>query len=380
MSESLKARTFKILSIKDQKDVTSRLFNWAIVALILLNVIASLLESIDSINVRFDTLFDALKDISTVLFCVEYMLRVWSCTEHRAKLFKRPVSGRLHYMLTPLMLIDLLVVISLVFNLTPHIDLRSFRLFRLLNIFKITRNSPAMQLLFTVLRRESNTLVSIFTLIAIILILISTVIYAIEHQAQPRVFASIPHSMWWTIATLTTVGYGDAVPITPLGKFFGMFVMFVGVAMFAIPTGILVSSFYQEIKRKDFIATWELVAQVPFFSQLTAKDIGEIADLLRLHIGRAGETIFKQGDEADSMYFIVSGEVLINDKSILRGGDFFGEIGILYKIPRMATVRAKTYVELLQLNLRDMELFLESHPQLRNRILELAEQRKAINP
>lgn len=286
-------------------------------------------------------------------------------------------------MLTPLMLLDLLVILPFYLHFTTIFDFRLLRLFRFLSILQVTRNSRTLQMLLTVIKRESQTLLATFLVIAVLLVLISSIIYGIEHDAQPDNFASIPHAMWWTIATLSTVGYGDVVPQTLLGKVFGMIVMLIGIAMFAIPTGILVSSFYQEVKRKDFIATWDLVAQVPYFSHLCATEIEDIADLLRMHIARAGEVIFKEGDEADCMYFIVSGEVEINKQGELvtgRGGEFFGEIGVLYKTPRMATVTAKTYVELLQLDMHDMEHFLESHPDFRKKILEEAEIRRANAP
>lgn len=285
-------------------------------------------------------------------------------------------------MIAPLMLTDLFALLPFYLNLITVVDFRLLRLFRLLGILNITRNSRALQLLVTVVRRESKTLVAIFLFIAVLLILISSVIYGIENTAQPETFASILHAMWWSMATLTTVGYGDAVPYTMFGKLFGMFVMFIGIAMFAVPTGILVSSFYQEVKRKDFIATWDMVAQIPFFAHLSASEIATITDLLRLHTVQAGEVIFRKGEKATSMYFIVSGEVeiVIDEKGTTktgRGGDFFGEIGVLYKTKRTATVTAQTFSELLQLDARDIELFLESHPQLRKRILEQAEVRRS---
>ena len=371
------------MNVAEYKDFAGRVVNWCILVLILINVLAALLESIDSVNLRFHQQFELLENISIALFTIEYFLRIWLCSVFGSELYRKPLIGRFRYIFTPLMLIDLLVILPFYLGLTTIFDFRFLRLFRLLNILQVTRNSRSLQMLFTVIRRESQTLLAIFLVIAILLILISSVIFAIEHNTQPDNFASIPHAMWWTIATLSTVGYGDVVPLTLLGKVFGMVVMLIGIVMFAIPTGILVSSFYQEVKRKDFLATWDLVAQVPEFSQLNAEEIGRITDLLRLHIARAGEVIFKEGDDPDSMYFIVSGEVEINKKGKLieeKGGDFFGEIGVLYKTPRIATVTAKTYVELLQLDIKDMEQFLESHPQFRKRILEEAEKRHSNTP
>jgi voltage-gated potassium channel len=383
MNISLREQIFRLVNVSDNKQFAGRIADWGILFLILINVLAALLESIDSIYIRFHQQFVLLKSISIALFTIEYLVRVWTCTQHSPQCHRQPILGRLHYILTPLMLIDLLVILSFYAHFRTAFDFRFLRLFRFLSISQITRNSRSLQLLLSVIKREGQTLLVIFVIMAVLLVLISSTIYALEHNTQPDNFSSIPHAMWWTIATLSTVGYGDVVPQTMPGKFFGTIVMLIGIAMFAIPTGILVSSFYQEMKRKDFIATWDLVAQVPYFSQLSATEIGRIADLLRLHVVRAGEVIFYEGDDPDSMYFIVSGKVEINKNGKLieaKGGDFFGEIGVLYKTPRIAKITAKTYVELLQLDIKDLEQFLESHPKFRTRILEEAEKRRSNSP
>lgn len=377
---SLRNKVFKIVSFAEPGDNASHIFDLFILSLILLNVFAVLVASVDSISGQYDQQLDLLKQISIALFTVEYLLRLWSSPEHPSNLYRSPVKGRLLFMLIPLMLVDLLAIVPFYLGWTLLVDYRMLRLFRLLSILNITRNSPAIQMLAIVLRRESKTLVSIFLIIAVILLLISSIIYAIEHETQPDIFSSIPHAMWWSMATLTTVGYGDVVPHTMMGKTFGAFVMFIGIAMYAVPTGILVAAFYQEVKRKDFIATWDMVAQIPFFSHLSASEIASITDLLSLHMVQPGEVIFKKGQMASSMYFIVSGEVeIVIDETkpakSARGGNFFGEIGVLYRTPRTATVTAKTFSELLQLDAKNMELFLESHPQLRQRILEQAKVR-----
>ena len=159
--------------------------------------------------------------------------------------------------------------------------------------------------------------------------------------------------------------------------------MFVGIGMFAVPTGILVSGYVQEIKRKDFIATWNLVARVPSFSRLNAMEVANITDLLRLHTAMPKEVIFHHQDAADSMYFIVAGEVEVDlgtETRRLHGGDFFGEVALLYKTRRTATVTASTFTELLRLDARDFETLLESNSALRGKITAAAEQRVDRHP
>jgi len=184
--------------------------------------------------------------------------------------------------------------------------------------------------------------------------------------------------MWWGMATLTTVGYGDLVPQTTMGKVLGIIIMMLGIGTFALPAGILASAFSEESKRKNFLVSWDLVAKVPFFSHLNAQDIAEIASLLRPRTANANEVIFKKDDEADSIFFIVSGEVEVQlePTPIHEGrGDFFGEVALLYHQKRTASVVALTHLELLELDAKDFHRAFEARPALRQRIVEQAEKR-----
>ncbi|NOR69151.1 MAG: cyclic nucleotide-binding domain-containing protein [Methylomarinum sp.] len=366
------------MKYSERKMINHPVFDKLIVLLILLNVVAVILESTDTIYSVNSQAFIQFRTFSYAIFTLEYFVRIYRCIVNKMIQVAKPFA-RLRMIFSPVIAVDAFVILLFYLKINIGIDLRLLRLFRVLSILQVMQNSRSLHILQAILVREKRTLLSTLFIMSVLVVIEAAIIYALEHQVQPEVFSSIPEAIWWTMTTLTTVGYGDAVPITPLGKFFGIIVMFVGIAMFAIPTGILVSAFYQEIKRKDFIATWDLVAQVPFFAKLTATEIARIADLLSLHVVRAGEVIFHKGDQADCMYFIVDGEVEINKpgKTIcIKGGDFFGEIGILYDIPRNADVTANTYTELLMLNSRDIELFMEYHPQLRERILEASETRR----
>lgn len=378
MASVLRKRTYEILNAADNSDVPSRVFDIFLICLILLNVAAFMLASVASLSASYKDIFELVNNTSIIAFSIEYALRTWSCPEQPSGRYRNPVSGRLRYLVTPLMITDLLAILPFYLGLPQAFDLRFLRMFRLLSILRITHHSPALGILATVLKRESKTLVAVFMLMVVLLFFASTMIYYIERVSQPDAFSNIPKAMWWGITTLTTVGYGDMVPHSVAGKVFGVLVMFIGVGMFAIPTGILVTGFAQEIKRKDFIVTWELVARVPSFSRLNATEIACISDLLRLHTAMPNEVIFKRDDIADSMYFIVAGEVEVDlemKSTQLTGGDFFGEVSLLYKKRRTATVTAKTFVELLQLEARDFETLLESSPVLREKITAEAEER-----
>ena len=378
MTQSIRTSIFKIIAVVDYDNRMSRSFNIVMIGLISINIAAILLESMHALSSRFTEQFATLEKISIALFSLEYILRLWTCPESNSDGYQKPLLGRLRFMLTPLMLTDLVAILPFYLNTTWTFDTRILRFLRLLWIFRITHHSRPLQMLSMVIKRERKTLAAIFLIMGIILVLISAIIYSIEHLHQPDAFSSIPQAMWWSMATLTTVGYGDVVPQTALGKLFGLLVMFIGIGMFAVPTGILISSFSQELKRKDFITIWDMIAQVPLFSHLSANEIAAITDLLRLRTAIPGEIIFQQGDQPDSMYFIVKGEVEFNlqpQPLRRRGGDFFGELGILYKTPRTATATAQTVVELLRLDARDIETFLLSNPMIRQKITQEAELR-----
>jgi voltage-gated potassium channel len=204
--------------------------------------------------------------------------------------------------------------------------------------------------------------------------------FIIERHAQPETFASIPHTMWWAIVTMATVGYGDISPVTPMGKVFGGIVMIVGIAMFAVPAGILATGFATEIRKRDFVVTWHTVARMPLFAGLEASRIAEIAGLLKRQIVPPHYAIVRRGEPADAMFFIVSGEVEVDVQPYpvrLGKGQYFGEIALLRDTVRTATVTAVTECQLLALDVADFRRLLEAHPDLKATITEVAERRQS---
>jgi voltage-gated potassium channel len=378
----MRKRLNEILEPAGYNDLPSRVFDICLAALILVNVFGVVLGSMDVLRTQLASLLGNLRQISLTLFGIEYLLRVWTCPDNASGRFSDPVAGRLRYLTSPLMLIDLLVLLFYYLPVPIKSDLRILRVFRVWTLLRTIRNSWPLQILVSVAGRQWRTVVALVIIMLSLLLLAASLMYTVERQAQPDAFGSIPAALWWAMATFTTVGYGDVIPHTVLGKISGMFIMFIGIAMFAIPTGIIVTGFAQELKRKDFIATWKLVAHVPLFSQLDVQDIAAIADLLHIRTALPGEIIIQQGDTGDAMYFIASGEVEVELEGTprrLRDGDFFGELALLYKRPRNATVRARTFTELLLLEARDFEAFIESQPRLREYITLAAQKREAQN-
>lgn len=221
----------------------------SLVLLILLNVVAVVLETVPAVNHAAPGLFHGFELVSVTIFGLEYLLRLWSIAEDRR--YAGPF-GRWRWAVSSSGLIDLLAVLPSLLP-TVSLDLRSLRLLRLLRIIrlgKLGRYSIAAQTLHSVLRNKAADLISLLGMLLVLLLLTSTVMYWLEHDAQPQLFSSIPATMWWGIVTLSTIGYGDMSPVTDAGRAFGGVVAIVGIGMFALPAGLLGAAFVDELARR----------------------------------------------------------------------------------------------------------------------------------
>ncbi|MFA5033722.1 MAG: ion transporter [bacterium] len=250
MVQKVKNRIFRILEKATPGDSPAKIFNVFIITLIILNVLAVILGTVKSFS-QYAVVFRVFEIFSVIVFTVEYILRLWSCTTDDR--FKGLVTGRIKFALTPLSLIDLIAILPFYLPMIIPIDLRFIRIVRLLRlfrIFKLGRYSDSLKTFSNVLRRKKEELLISVFVILILLIVASSLMYFVECDAQPKVFSSILASMWWGVTTLTTVGYGDICPITHIGKFIGALISLLGIGVFALPTGILVSGFIEEIQKK----------------------------------------------------------------------------------------------------------------------------------
>jgi voltage-gated potassium channel len=251
---TIRLRTYTVLTVATNGDRLSRAFDRFLLALIILNAAAVVAASVQSLGSQYALLFRGFEIFSVAVFSVEYVLRVWSCVEDPR--YSRPFKGRLRFILTPLAIIDLLAILPfyLSFITTDLRILRILRIFRLLRMAKIARYSNTLQIFGRVLVATRTQLLLTLLLMAVLLLLSSSLMYAVEQQAQPEVFSSIPAAMWWAIATLTTVGYGDIYPVTSWGKVIGSLISIFGIGMFALPTGVLGAAFLEEIRLSRKIA------------------------------------------------------------------------------------------------------------------------------
>lgn len=375
----LRRRVYELLD-PTFNTVWDQVVHQGLIALVLVNVIAVVLASVPSIEARYGGLFLAVEVISLVLFTVEYLLRLWSSVEHMPYAGRSALATRLAWMRTPGAVVDLLAIAPFYFLLlSPDTDLRVLALIRLLRFFKLARYSSGLASLLEVLYTERRALFSTLLILGGLVLATATVMHLAEREAQPDRFGTIPDAMWWAIVTLTTVGYGDAVPVTPLGKIIAGLTATMGLALLALPVGIIATAFAEVIHRREFVVTWSMVAKVPTFSGLSAVDIAEIMHLLNSRTVAKGEVVTRRGEQAHAMYFIVSGEVEVEikagDHPRLGPGDFFGEVAILTDNTRTATVRACTETKLLVLLSHDLELLMGRVPEIGERIRAVAEAR-----
>ncbi len=247
----MRKRTYRILEAAVEGNAPGRWIDIFLIVLISLNVLAVVIETVASLS-RFDNYFRSFEIFSVAIFTVEYLLRLWSCVE--SERFSGAIRGRLRYASSPMALIDLLAIVPFYLPLIFAIDLRFvriLRLFRIFRLFKIGRYSNSLRLMGNVFKAKKEELGIVLLIVLLILILASSFLYYIEHESQPEAFSSIPAAMWWGIATLTTVGYGDIYPVTPLGKLLGSLIALLGVGIIALPAGILASGFNEAIKKES---------------------------------------------------------------------------------------------------------------------------------
>lgn len=243
---SLKVKIFRILEPGDED---SKYFDPFIMGLIILNVAAVVLETVNWLYARYAPIFHAFDLFSVAVFTVEYILRIWSSdVEER---FRDPLTGRLRFIITPFALIDLMAILPfyLPFVFPDLRFLRAIRLFRLFRVLKMARYSDSLAIFMNVLKLKKDELMLMLFAILILLVVSSSMMYEAEHEAQPDAFSSIPAAMWWGVVTLATVGYGDMYPVTPLGKLIGSVVVVLGIGLFALPTGIVASGFAEVMQR-----------------------------------------------------------------------------------------------------------------------------------
>ncbi|WP_342361550.1 cyclic nucleotide-gated ion channel [Terrarubrum flagellatum] len=357
-------------------------FHQAIIVLVIASVAAVVFETVPSIQERYGRLLDLIELVAIIVFTMEYAARLWCSTEHPPYRHMTASQARVAYLLTPTSIIDLLAVLPFYLAFLFESDLKVFILFRLLRFFKLARYSPVMQTLFDAVLSERRALLGCLYILVSLALVSASIMHLVEREAQPDKLGTIPDAMYWAVVTLTTVGYGDVSPVTPLGKVVASVTALAGIVMLALPVGIIATSFSQAIQRRAFVVTWSMVAHVPMFAKLSAADVAELMRYLQSQTAEENEVIVRRGDVAHSMYFVASGQVevdLITRTVTLGEGDFFGEMAVIRQTRRSATIRAVTKTKLLVLDAADLRGLIERRPEIGRLIEAEAASRRLID-
>lgn len=289
----LRRKVYRALDTARDGDRLSQFVDILLIVLISASVVAVVLESINSLEIRFAAFFYWFEVVTVAVFSVEYLLRVWSSVEaDTGKIQQRgPLAIRFRFMLSFHAIIDLVAILPfylLTLGLFGGLDMRFLRAVRLLRVLKLTRYSAALNMLVTTFSENGRSLSAAFFILLTIMLLAASGMYFFERDAQPIAFSSIPAAMWWAFATLTTVGYGDVTPITVGGKVFGALITVIGLGMVALPTGILASGFAQQLKMRS--EEYQAMAEEAWDDGiLTADEINNL-EKLRLDLGLGKHT------------------------------------------------------------------------------------------
>jgi len=370
-TSDLRRRVYELLEEGPIGGRANRVVTRALIGLILVNLAAVILESVPWLEEKYGRVFLVIEVVSLVVFTVEYLLRLWVAPEHEPHRHLPGHRARLKYAMSPAGIIDLLSVLPFWFAPLAPGDLRSILVLRILRFLKLARYSPGVRSLLDALYEERRALLGCMLILFGATVIVASVMHLVERGAQPDKFGTIPDAMWWAIVTLGTIGYGDVVPVTPLGRLIAAFAIFGGLIMVALPIGIIATAFADAIHRRDFVVTWGMVARVPLFAGLNAREIADIMQLLRARTVESGDVVAGRGEPAHSMYFIFAGEVEIeleHGPVRLGSGHFFGEVAVLRRARRSATITATERTHLLVLDAHDFRALLKRQPHLAERL------------
>lgn len=245
-----KKRIFEIISVAEKGDKTSKILDISIILVITINVAAIIIGTFN-ISSELHSIFWHIEVVSVLIFTIEYLLRLWTASLLYTGI--APAKAMLRYAFSFMAIIDLLAILPFYIPFIIPIDLRVLRMLRvirLFRLFKVHRYTGALSVVADVLKKKAAQLISSLFVILLLLVITSVLMYNIEHPAQPDVFKNAFSGLWWSVATFTTVGYGDIYPITTMGKIFSSLIAFLGIGLVAVPTGIISAGFVERISEE----------------------------------------------------------------------------------------------------------------------------------
>jgi voltage-gated potassium channel len=372
--ESLRQRAFQILEHGRRRELASRIVDWVLVGLVLGNVSAAVAATIPHVAADHGTALRIFDRLCVLIFAIEYAARIWTAPEHPLLRSFTPAGARLRFAATPLMLIDALALLPLLLELLfPNVPL--LVLTRLVRFLKLARYSPALATLGRLIAAERRSLLACIIIFTGVLLASAAAMHAVEGALQPDKLGDMPKAMWWAASMLAKIGGGEVIPTTTLGSIIAAITVMLGIGCFALPVAIIGRGFYEEIRRRDFVVTFAMVARVPLFARLDAASIADLVAILRARTVPAGATIIRKGERGNAMYLIASGGVEVESGAArvrLEEGDFFGEMALLSREPRTATVTALRSTDLLVLDADDFNRLVDRLPDIGERVRAIA--------
>ena len=370
--QTFRQAAYTVLEEGQIENTGSRIVEGLLVTLIIANVAAVALETVPSIHGRFQSFFSAFEDFSIAAYTIEYVTRLWSSIEDPRISARGPVKGRLAFALRPLMIVDFLAFAPSYLAFLLPVDLRVLRIFRLLRLVKLARYSQALPALLGVLYAQRSALFASFILTLCAMCASGELMYIAEGSVQPHVYGTMPDAMYWAITTLTTVGYGDKVPITPIGKVIAGVTEVTGLLLFALPIGILANGFVSDLHRRQFAITWSMIKRQPLLLGMDVHTVTEILGALSAKLVREHTQIAVAGQDANTLYLIAVGRASLEGKTEsyeLEAGDVFGQESLEVGATFESTITARSEMRLLVLSGDDLRRLSRKYPLLHRRLV-----------
>ena len=299
-NDNFKQKVFNVIQIGDKSNHISRLFDIFITVTILSNIVVTFLQTFDELH-YLNTFFNAVEYITLLIFCGEYILRIWTADYLYPD--KTKTQARLRFLVSFDGIVDFLTIVP-VFFLSGFVIFRMLRVARIFHLFRLNAKYDSFNVITTVLYEKRNQIISSVFIVVILMLASSLCMYSVEHDAQPLVFRNAFSGIWWSMSTLLTVGYGDIYPITTLGRVMAICIAYLGVGVVAIPTGIISAGFVEQYQRKSNI------------SNIKDADIKEIAEIF-VDKRYAAKTVAEVEEDSQLTIFLI----LRDDLSILPQKD-----------------------------------------------------------
>lgn len=384
LPETLRGRVFEILEHGLRRDLTARVVDCVLIALIVGNVVGVIAQSVPEFAAAHGDALQRFDRFCVLVFAIEYIVRLWVAREHPIARDMTALAARWRAARSPMMVIDALALLPFLIELVYPGD-PTARLTRLLRFLKLARYSPALASIGRVIMAERRALLACLIIITGVLLGAAAVMMTVEGRQNPERLGDLPKALWWSASMLAKVGGGELQPATALGRIIAAVTVMLGILCFALPVAILGRGFYDEIRRRDFVVTFAMVARIPLFARLDPGALAEIVGTIRARTVPPLTVIIRRGERGDAMYLIAAGAVDVGradgGTSRLGQGDFFGEMALLSREPRTATVTAATTTDLLIIEAAEFLRLCERLPEMRDQVeLVAATRRDGLQP